>query len=289
MSEMNTCEWVEEVYKNSWGNRFTWIVEKRYGHMLDAVDLMEESRQQLALYLDKCCKDPAKAERNLSGAYIVATFKSRMKDVMRSRNGKPAPRAWLQAHGEIGELLFDLICLQHLSMGQILNKSEEGYYADPLIEETPSELLLYIINEIARQKECDRWDRGGGPQYNGDGAGTPPVDLPAPPGESDSDDSRVEIIERIINLLLYGDFGKHGGDIRVFAERVAECRERLGSKVELSDDQKYILLATYRYGSGDEHMAEFLGIEVRAVRYQREKALKSLKLIVEKCGIEFSE
>ncbi len=292
MSEMKTSEWIKEVYTTGWANRLTRIAEQKYGRILDAADLMEESRQRLALYLSQRCKDPAKAEENLSEAYIVITFKSRMTDVMRSRNGKPAPRTWLQAHGDIGKLLFELICLAHLGIDEIVD-SEGGCHSDPLIRETPRELLLHIINEIAHKRECDRWERDGVSIHDGGEVGSPPIDPPASPGESDTGEMDAEVIEKIINILLRGgidmSMSMSHGDIRGFAKRVAQCRERLGKRVALSDDQVYILRAFYLYGFSDKKTAEFLDLEVRSVRYQREKALASLELTVEKCGVGLPE
>lgn len=288
MSQMTPCDWINEIYSNYWGDLFTRIATRKYARILDAEQLMEDSRQQLGITLSNRCKNPKEAGKTLSAAYISATFKSRMIDVVRSRQGKPTPRKWLLAHGEIGSLLFELICLLHLSIAEILGDSEAST-ADPLIMETPRELVLYIVNEIQHQRECDRWERNEVSIHAGDDDDSPAIDLAAELGDPQQAESGLEITERIINILLWGGLSPGHGNIRAFAEQMAAYREEFGSKVQLSDEQVFILRARYLEDISDESAAKVVGMTVRSLRYERKKALDTLKLLVAKCDIELPE
>ncbi|MBX2825068.1 MAG: hypothetical protein KTR33_10090, partial [Gammaproteobacteria bacterium] len=103
------------VYSDAWITRLKRFVGRKYHNFGDWEGWFEEAHQNLALKIDKL-----PADRELSDAMIFAVFKNELVSVKRHRLGYPRPRQWLREFSDLGQDLFEWMCLQRLSRTYII-------------------------------------------------------------------------------------------------------------------------------------------------------------------------
>ncbi|MCV6590944.1 MAG: hypothetical protein OIF57_18275 [Marinobacterium sp.] len=111
---------------------------------------MEDARQDMAIRLLRLSEQPERQNQTVTAAYIVQTFKHVLTDRMRALKGRPRPRKWLrELYGnELAVQLLDLVCLQQLGHGEILEALRDRLNAAQVTE---------VLSAMSRMRECDRW------------------------------------------------------------------------------------------------------------------------------------
>ena len=106
---------LEQLYSDSWMKRLKAFVGRRYHDFGDWEGWFEEAHQNLALKIDTM-----PADHEINDALIFAVFKNELITVKRNRLGYPRPRAWLREFSQLGQDLFDWMCLQKLPRDKII-------------------------------------------------------------------------------------------------------------------------------------------------------------------------
>ncbi len=272
-------DWVKALYGPRWTAILTRLAATRYGQMTDAVQLMEDARQQLALSLDRRQKS-ADAGLSLSSAYIMTAFNNAMIDLHRQRSGRPEPRAWLKAFGKLGLWLYALYCLEGLGRREVLVQIQADSDQDSVEEHK----LRAVLDEMDRRRECDGAGRREQPLEDERGK---PLDISSghTPEQQLMREQGLAIQARLF-LQSSADFSSAQG----LMSRMQGLQSGQENALALDDEQRFILQATLAGDLTEERMGELLGgLSVRQVRYRRQQALEKLGQWIRAAGLSLED
>jgi DNA-directed RNA polymerase specialized sigma24 family protein len=272
------------IYQPDWQSRFHHLTQQKYGHLGDADSLMEDARQLLAMRLQSL--SDAESVPSFSAAYIQTSFSRCLVDVIRQRHGYPRPSIWLSSQGEIGELLFDLMCLRRYDRAQILAQVQQ------LITPVPEqEQVISLIREMESRKSCQGKHRemrsiDDGEDRSQDSLKSAEALIDAKqPVDSKSKDELAVVIE---NLMTAG-LGADQQSCSALAQALIQQRQLLGKSVQLSDDEAFTVRGKYMHALTHEEMASILGLNERQVRYLIKKGLEKIRVLLKAAGISIED
>jgi hypothetical protein len=265
---------VEDLYGPKWTAVFTRLAASKYGHMTDPVQLMEDARQQMALSVERRFSEGHNA---FSDAYLVTAYKHSLIDAFRSRSGRPGPRSWLKAFGDLGRWLYERYCLQGCSRSEI--------QADASVpQDYAAEQLTALLDEMDRVRECETARRA---EYSlEDEAGANRLQAAEPTPEQQLAREQAEAIQA--NLFQSGLINMDS--IRHFQQQLRELASEEAEGFRLDNDQVFIIQATLDGKLTETRMGELLGgLSVRQVRYRRQKAIETMAEWLNRRGLELSD
>lgn len=268
---------IRDLYSSRWSAIFTRLAADRYGRITDPYQLMEDARQQVALAIDRRLK--AGEGEALSDNYVLIAFKNAMTDLYRRRHGRMQPRAWLVALGSLGQLIFLHYCIGRLPRGEVL----ASLRADPELAFDPPDptRVKALLDEMDRVRECEHRRPQEESIFGEEGLALDP------PDERSPESHLIREQGLAIQALLFQGAGGDMPSIRAFISRIEAVRTHLGQRVELDDEQRFILHASLAGDLTEKRMGQLLGgLTVRQVRYRREQALEKLSLLLRAAGID---
>jgi len=282
---------LQQLYSDNWIKRLKAYVSRRYHDFGDWEGWFEEAHQNLALKMSKL-----PSEQEFSDALVFAIFKNELITVKRNRLGYPRPRAWLQQFSELGQDLFEWMCLQKLSRAKIIElatrKSAEKPYSinnnkikststaatDKEHADSHQALLQQLTDTMIEKKECD----GVRPT-------TSDIDDDAI-GQIASDSSSIEEnadhaqLQLLLSMILGA--GNVTKEIEALAqERLQNIRSSLGQELLLSDMDILILRCYYFQGMSQNDVAKQVQMPLQKVVRQREAAIKRIREFMETHGL----
>lgn len=272
--------WLREIYSSHWSARFRRYCTQKYARFSDPEQLMEEARQDLALSLQRAVARGDAA--SMTEAYVMVAFRNAVTDLNRRQNGRAEPRPWLKAFGRLGQLLFELYCLARYRRADVIAAIE----TDPSLQrQRPTAQQAHeLMTEMDQRGECEGKGRREESLFDDSGEAH---DIPyhATP-ERELMDAQSEALQAYLFRREEGTFSS----IQHLVERIQSARGGLQEPLQLDDDQRFILHATLSGQLTEEEMGRMLGgLSVRQVRYKRQKALESMRMLVERLGLGLEE
>jgi len=276
------------LYSEHWMNRLRSFVARRYNNFGDWEGWFEEAHQNLALKISAMPED-----QDISDALVFAVFKNELVTVKRNRLGYPRPRAWLQQFSELGQDLFEWMCLQKLPRNQIIAMAEKksktrGYQlnlsakqgsGDTSPEANHKQLLIELTDTMIQKKECD----GTRPNMTTDIDDEAVVQIPSdnPSVEATADHAQLELM---LSLIL--------GATNVTENIRTEAAERIDAlklslnKDPLLDDMDILILRCYYFqGLSQNDVAKLVKLPLQKVVRKREAAIKRIRQFMETHGL----
>jgi len=269
------------LYNDGLMARLKAYVGRRYFDFGDWEGWFEEAHQNTALKIDKL-----PADRKVNDALIFAVFKNELVSVKRNRLGYPRPRQWLREFSQLGQDLFEWICLKKMSRREVLARAQdqrrEASYADVVTaseeQKNLPDLLEYLINQMNEVRECD----GVRPETDDINAEhAPQIKDVTQHTESQTD---AEQIQRLLSVL----FGTPDNATVVkekAAKRLEQLRAALTTQSELSDEDVLVLRCYYYQGMSQNEVAKLVGKPLQRVVRQREAAVLRIRKTLEKFGL----
>lgn len=269
------------LYDDGLMARLKAYVSRRYFDFGDWEGWFEEAHQNTALKIDKLPED-----RKVNDALIFAVFKNELISVKRNRLGYPRPRQWLREFSQLGQDLFEWICLKKLARRDVLARATEqrhaASYADVVTASSEvnnlTDLLEYLINRMNEVRECDGVrsetddiDAENAPQYRDDSQHT----------EQQTD---ADQIQRLLSVLLGAPDNTPVVQEKA-AKRLAQLRAALTTQSELSDEDILVLRCYYYQGMSQSEVAKLVGKPLQRVVRQREAAIQRIRTTLEKYGL----
>jgi len=211
-------------------SRLKAYVARRYFDFGDWEGWFEEAHQNTALKIDKL-----PADRTVNDAVIFAVFKNELISVKRNRLGYPRPRQWLREFSQLGQDLFEWMCLKKLSRRDVLARAREqkheASYADVVTASDDSnnlsELVEHLLTRMNEVRECD----GVRPETDSiDGENTPQFVDETSNTESSAD---AEQVQRLLSVLLGSPDNAPVVKERA-AKRLGELRSALTEQAHVS-------------------------------------------------------
>jgi hypothetical protein len=275
---LDTAEhWLHEIYSNRWTAIFRRDCSGRFARFTDPEQLMEDARQQLALSLQRMRERGADAP--LTAGYILAAFRNALTDLHRQSHGRAEPRPWLKAFGRLGQLLFELYCLARQGRAQVI----AALQSDPALmrQSLDPQQATGVLNEMDRRGECDGLGGREEPLFDGTGA---PLEVP---DHATPERALMEAQSQALQAYLFRGGAGSFDAIQHLVQRLQETHGHLRGRLELDDDQGFILQATLSGELTEAEMGKLLGgLSVRQVRYKREQALEKLKKLLQRTGLD---
>ncbi|MBX2835232.1 MAG: hypothetical protein KTR35_00175 [Gammaproteobacteria bacterium] len=256
------------VYSDSWQSRLRGYVGRKYHNFGDWEGWFEEAHQNLAMKIDRL-----PAEKPLTDALIFAVFKNELISVKRNKLGYPRPRQWLREFSDLGQNLFEWMCLQRLTRGEIIGravKDSEKSEHNALVEK--------LVDMMIEKKECD----GVRPMADN-------VDDESAEQLVAHDPSTEETADRMglsaVLTMLLGD--ANTADVEATASSIVlEMRSALEANPILSDSDIFILRCYYFQGLSQNEIAKELDLPLHKVVRQREATVKRLREFMERFGLD---
>lgn len=271
------------LYSDHWMKRLRSYVARRYQDFGDWEGWFEEAHQNLALKIDAMPE-----EQEVSDALVFAVFKNELISVKRNRLGYPRPRAWLREFSELGQDLFEWMCLQKLSRSQIISQAEKKWankaYSDLERKQSDrnsddhTQLLVTLTDTMIEKKECD----GTRPTTTDiDDESVGQIAIEAPSVEESADHAQLELM---LSIMLGAD--SVTDDVRASAaERIAGMRASLQSEPLLDDMDILILRSYYFQGLSQNEVAKMVKQPLQRVVRKREAAIKRIGQFMEDHGL----
>lgn len=260
------------------------FVARRYQDFGDWEGWFEEAHQNLALKIDAMPD-----EQDISDALVFAVFKNELINVKRNRLGYPRPRAWLQQFSELGQDLFEWMCLQKLSRHQIIEMAEKKArtksYNMTLPDEQESseqnhkQLLIKLTDTMIEKKECE----GTRPNVttNVDDEAVVQIASQSPSVEDETDHAQLELM---LSLILGAD--NVTADIRhQAAERIQHLKTSLAREPLLDDMDTLVLRCYYFQGLSQNEIAKLVKQPLQRVVRRREATIKRIRQFMETHGL----
>ena len=272
--------WLLAIYSSRWTARFRRYCSARFSRFTDPDQLMEDARQQLALSLQRTRERGT--DTPLTEAYIMVAFRNAVTDLHRRHSGRAEPRAWLKAFGRLGQLLFELYCLARQGRTEVIAALETDR---ELVREsiTPRQ-AGELMNEMDQRGECEGKGHREVPLFNEAGE---PLDVPH---HVDPEQELMEAQSQALQAYLFRGQGGSYSAVQHLVQRIQDACGKLPERVELDDDQRFIIQATLSGQLTEAEMGKLLGgLSVRQVRYQRQKAMEKMKTLLEKLGLGLDE
>lgn len=268
------------VYSDAWKSRLKKFVSRKFQNFGDWEGWFEEAHQNLALKIDRL-----PIERDLDDAIIYAIFKNELITVKRNRLGYPRPRQWLREFSELGQDLFEWMCLQKLNRVQTvelaIKKQQDHVYKSHGSEEPKvfRQLLDRLTETMMIKRECD----GVRPEIDQiDGESAPEIATTDPSTENYSEQEQLRLV---LSLILGMD---HTDDIVVgkASSRLASMRAALAGEDLLTDIDILVLRCCYFQGMSQNEVAKLVQQPLQKVVRRREAAIKKIKEFLENHGFD---
>ena len=283
---------LKQLYSDNWIKRLKAYVGKRYHDFGDWEGWFEEAHQNLALKLNNM-----PVEHEFNDALIFAVFKNELISVKRNRLGYPRPRAWLQQFSELGQDLFEWMCLPKLPRDQIIalapRKSAEKPYildrnatapgsstksSEATQAGTHQELLIQLTDTMIEKRECD----GVRPTTSDiDDAAVGQIAADTPSIEDNTDHAQLGLI---LSMILGSENVTEEMHIQA-RERLKGMRKSLGEELLLDDMDILILRCYYFQGMSQNDVAKLVQLPLQKVVRQREAAIKRIRTFMEAHGL----
>lgn len=275
---------LQQLYSDHWINRLKAFVARRYRDFGDWEGWFEEAHQNLALKINGM-----PLEQSINDAMIFAIFKNELINVKRNRLGYPRPRAWLREFSELGQDLFDWMCLQKLPRDKIIamatRKSAEKAYSTALPgsaagNSIPHEkLLVELTDTMIHKKECD----GTRPTVTTDIHDESLVQIAtdAPSVEEEADHAQLELM---LSMILGADNVTDAIRNKA-ADRLQSLKANLEAEPLLNDSDILVLRCYYFQGMSQNDIAKLVKQPLQRVVRQREAAIKRIRQFMETNGL----
>lgn len=272
---------LELIYSSSWQTKLRGFVRRKYENFGDWESWFEEAHQNLALKIDRLPE-----EREVSDALIYAVFKNELVSVKRNKLGYPRPRKWLLELSDLGQQLFEWLCLKKLSRADIVSEAQAhslSTQANSATAEGSSEfkqMIESILDLMVQKKECD----GVRPMLeDANDENAPEISAEQPSTEEEADLQKLQLVLQ----LLIGDqqaVEKYLDNSAL--DRLTVMRDALQDNPLLSDTDTLILRCYYFQGASQNDIAKMLKQPLQRVVRQREAAIKRLREFMESHGLD---
>lgn len=279
--DLDPKERLNYLYDDALMTRLKAYVGRRYFDFGDWEGWFEEAHQNMALKINKLPE-----ERTVNDAVIFAVFKNELVSVKRNRLGYPRPRQWLREFSQLGQDLFEWICLKKMSRRDVLDKAQQqrhaASYADVVKSASEvdnlSDLLEHLMARMNEVRECD----GVRPEAD---------DINAENARQYTDETQhteqkadTEQIQRLLSVLL-GSPDNTPVVKEKAAKRLAQLRTALAEQSELNDEDILVLRCYYYQGMSQNEVAKVVGKPLQRVVRQREAAIVRIRSTLEKYGL----
>ncbi len=275
---------LQQLYSDRWMNRLKVFVARRYRDFGDWEGWFEEAHQNLALKVNAM-----PLEQSVNDAMIFAIFKNELISVKRNRLGYPRPRAWLREFSELGQDLFDWMCLQKLPRDRIIamakKKSAEKAYNNAVPGDAANndsaheKLLVELTDTMIQKKECD----GIRPSVTTDIHDESAVQISSD-ARSVEDETDHAQLELMLSMILGA--GNVTDEVRnKAADRMQSMKTSLESESLLDDSDILILRCYYFQGMSQNDIAKLVKQPLQRVVRQREAAIKRIRQFMETNGL----
>lgn len=283
---------LQQLYSDSWVSRLKAFVGRRYHDFGDWEGWFEEAHQNLALKLSSM-----PSEQEFNDALVFAVFKNELITVKRNRLGYPRPRAWLQQFSELGQDLFEWMCLKKMSRDKVIEMAMQRAKKKPYsikqqqalttkcddsaeIAQAASqqELLQQLTRTMIEKKECDGV-RPTASDIDDDAMGQIAADNPTT--EDNADHAQLALL---LSMILGAD--NVTDELHAKAkERLSGLRLALGDDPLLNDIDILILRCYYFQGMSQNDIAKQLKWPLQKVVRRREAAIKRIRQFMEQHGL----
>ena len=277
------------LYSDGWISRLKAYAGRRYRDFGDWEGWFEEAHQNLAL---KCSQMPM--DQELEDPLIFAVFKNELVSVKRNRLGYPRPRAWLREFSDLGQDLFEWMCLQRLPRNTILqlatDKAGKNAYPhlsasvppDPLANSQRNSPHLSLLTELTdtmiEKKECDGVRP---PTADVDDEAIGQLAAQSASTEENADHAQLSLM---LSMMLGAD--KVSDEIKSkAAHRLTDVRKALDAEPLLDDMDILILRCYYFQGMSQNEVATLVKMPLQKVVRQREAAIKRIRSFMESHGL----
>ncbi len=283
---------LQQLYSDSWISRLKAFVGRRYHDFGDWEGWFEEAHQNLALKLSNM-----PSEQEFNDALVFAVFKNELITVKRNRLGYPRPRAWLQQFSELGQDLFEWMCLKRMPRDKVIEMATQRARKKPYTIKqqqaqtdkqenstdvaqaaSQQELLQQLTRTMIEKKECDGV-RPTASDIDDDAIAQIAADNPTT--EDNADHAQLELLLSMILGVEHVTDELHA----IAQERLSDLRTALGSETLLSDMDMLILRCYYFQGMSQNDIAKQLKLPLQKVVRQREAAIKRIRLFMEQHGL----
>ena len=270
------------IYSDAWKARLRAFVSRKYHNFGDWQGWFEEAHQNLAMKVDRLPVD-----REINDAMIFAVFKNELISVKRHRLGYPRPRQWLREFSELGQDLFEWMCLQHMLREQTIiravEKSREAEYKNSHTENSASgsfrELLENLTRLMIEKKECD------GVRPGTDSVDSESVAQIATDEPSTEDNTEHEQLSVVLAMILGTDQITNSIQQKA-VERLASMRSALQETPLLTDLDVLVLRCYYFQGMSQNDIARLIKQPLQKIVRRREAAVKRIREFMEKFGLD---
>jgi len=272
---------LELLYSDRWKNKLSAYTERKYYSFSHWESWFEDAHQNLALKIDKL-----PIERDVPDALIFAIFKNELTSVVRKENGYPRPRKWLLELSDMGQSLFEWVCLKKLSRPEVLiaaSKESQAAANSPASQEQIEEFKLMIekiLDLMSQKQEC-----AGVRPIQADDEATDVANLTAsqPTTEDEADLEKL----RLVLQLLIGDEKEVSQIIGTTApDTLTNIRKALRDNPLLSNADTLILRCYYFQGMSQNDIAKMLKQPLQKTVRQREAAITRLREFMESHGLD---
>lgn len=278
---------LKALYSDRWMSRLRGFVARRYHDFSDWEGWFEEAHQNLALKIDQL-----PAEREITDALVFAVFKNELVSVKRNRLGYPRPRLWLRQFSELGQDLFEWMCLQGLSREKILQRADArakdaAYDAAASGSDGASEtgnagfpqLIEKLVHMMIEKKECD------GVRPQGDRVDDDAVESLVAETSDTQAESEQEQLRLVLSMILTPD--QLTDDVQSRASQsLAAMRDALAETRLLSDLDILVLRCYYFQGLSQNDVAKLVGQPLQKVVRRREAAIRRIREFMEAHGFD---
>ena len=275
---------LQTLYSDHWIKRLKSFVARRYHDFGDWEGWFEEAHQNLALKVDAMPED-----QDISDALVFAVFKNELISVKRNRLGYPRPRAWLRQFSELGQDLFEWMCLQKLPREKIIamaeKRSREKAYVhiaagDEANDSTDhKQFLIQLTDTMIQKKECDGTRPSVTSDINDDAVVQIASDIPSV--EEETDHAQLELmLSMILGTATIDDAIRNQA-----AERIEDLKKSLQEQPLLDDMDILIIRCYYFQGMSQNDVATLVKEPLQRVVRKREAAIKRIRQFMEAHGL----
>ena len=284
MSTLARQERLKVLYSDNWITRLRSFVARRYHDFGDWEGWFEEAHQNLALKIDAMPDD-----QEISDALVFAVFKNELISVKRNRLGYPRPRAWLRQFSELGQDLFEWMCLQKLPRDKIITMAEKRYGEKAYVHIAAGKnvkngtehkkLLVQLTDTMIRKKECDGTRPSITSDINDDAVVQIASDIPSV--EEETDHAQLELmLSMILGTDTIDDVIKNQA-----AERIESVKRALQEQPLLDDMDILVIRCYYFQGMSQNDVAKLVSEPLQRVVRRREAAIKRIRQFMEAHGL----
>lgn len=255
------------IYEDYWTREFNRLVRKRIPYSAEMADeAMQETRQELAIKLDKLESAPKNLDR-----YLRVAFRNTLEDYLRIKEGYPRPPSWIKRLGAAYERIYKLLCLETRAVDDIQSIMSSLYpYTRDFIEQVISEVRAGVVN-------CGSWRN------------MVPLDLAI--NEVDqynnhnyTDYSPEEILQDMDSMAVVDTILNGSGNDLGLSENMNEALQAV-AQCKLSDDERLLLRLIYTDGYSVSKAARLLKLADPEARKLLKNTHKRLRQALINAGI----